>query len=428
MKRTALLLSVFLVAPLANAGATPSAAETPARTGDSTGVQAALDIDTLTSMVLTANADLRAAAVALDAARAAVVTATAKLNPRLEWQAGPSRGLGGAGSGTAASVTIAQPLENPRLRQARIAAADAGLEQTRQQRRALRNDLAAQVRVLALEMRLRHEEAQAHADALQLLMQVRERTLRRVEIGEAPRYDLIKADAEIISARQRLEQSRLMAERVRLSLNRLAGGALPPAWTLAGLVSRDRTEPLAADVAESRILNNPELHVLQQALRRSTETLQQARASLVPSVDVLLSRGQDPDMRQTTLGLSVTMPLLDRRTGPIAEAQAEQVRVTTLLDGRRSELAQEWRMALKSLEMSQARVRALDQGALREAEAAVRVAEAAWRLGERGILDVLDAQRVLRSLRADLILARFEAQAALIEIERLEGRYADLLP
>ena len=83
-------------------------------------------------------------------------------------------------------------------------------------------------------------------------------------------------------------------------------------------------------------------------------------------------------------------------------------------------------MALKSLEMAQARVRSLDQGALRVAEAAVRVAEAAWRFGERGILDVLDAQRVLRALRADLIQARFEAQAALIEIERLEGRHADL--
>ncbi|NBW48459.1 MAG: TolC family protein, partial [Betaproteobacteria bacterium] len=53
---------------------------------------------------------------------------------------------------------------------------------------------------------------------------------------------------------------------------------------------------------------------------------------------------------------------------------------------------------------------------------------AAWRFGERGILDVLDAQRVLRSLRADLIQARYEAQAALIELERLEGRHASSQP
>ncbi len=81
-------------------------------------------------------------------------------------------------------------------------------------------------------------------------------------------------------------------------------------------------------------------------------------------------------------------------------------------------------MARTGHEMAQARVRALSQGALAEAEAAVRVAEAAWRFGERGILDVLDAQRILRTLRADLIQARLEAQVALIEIERLQGRYA----
>jgi cobalt-zinc-cadmium efflux system outer membrane protein len=82
-------------------------------------------------------------------------------------------------------------------------------------------------------------------------------------------------------------------------------------------------------------------------------------------------------------------------------------------------------MARKTLEMALSRVRGLSQGALREAESAARVAEAAWQFGERGILDVLDAQRVLRGLRADLIQAQFESHAALIEIERLEGRYAD---
>ncbi|NBS45774.1 MAG: TolC family protein [Betaproteobacteria bacterium] len=393
---------------------------------DAASAQPAFDIDTLTARVLAANADLKAAAAALDAARAGITSASAMPNPRLEWHLGPSRGVGGARSGAAASVTVAQPVENPRLREARIAAAEAGLEQTRAQRRALRNDLAAQVRALALEMRLREEEARAHADALQLLMQVRERTLRRVEIGEAPRYDLIKADAEIISARQRLEQSRLMTDRVRLAINRLAGGTLPSSWTLAGLPGREMSVPPHTDGAEGRIESSPELQVLQHTVRRSAEKLQQMRASVVPSVDVLLGHGRDPDMRQTTVGMSVTLPLRDRRAGPIAEAQADLIRAQTVLDGRRSELAQEWRMALKSLEMAQARVRSLDQGALREAEAAVRVAEAAWRFGERGILDVLDAQRVLRALRADLIQARFEAQAALIEIERLEGRYADL--
>ncbi len=74
--------------------------------------------------------------------------------------------------------------------------------------------------------------------------------------------------------------------------------------------------------------------------------------------------------------------------------------------------------------MARLRVEALSQGVLRAAEEAARVAEAAYRFGERGILDVLDAQRVLRTVRADLLQARYQQQAARISLEQLSGRYA----
>jgi cobalt-zinc-cadmium efflux system outer membrane protein len=65
---------------------------------------------------------------------------------------------------------------------------------------------------------------------------------------------------------------------------------------------------------------------------------------------------------------------------------------------------------------------------MREAEAALRVAQAAYRYGERGILDVLDAQRVLRSVRADLIDARFQLQIGRIALEQLMGQHTEQTP
>jgi cobalt-zinc-cadmium efflux system outer membrane protein len=64
---------------------------------------------------------------------------------------------------------------------------------------------------------------------------------------------------------------------------------------------------------------------------------------------------------------------------------------------------------------------AFDSGILREARDSLRVAEAAYRFGERGILDYLDAQRTLRSIRNELNATRFELQAARIELERLRA-------
>ena len=51
----------------------------------------------------------------------------------------------------------------------------------------------------------------------------------------------------------------------------------------------------------------------------------------------------------------------------------------------------------------------------------MKAAEAAYRFGERGILDVLDAQRVLRTVRTDYLNAQYDLQAALIEIEQLRA-------
>ena len=64
---------------------------------------------------------------------------------------------------------------------------------------------------------------------------------------------------------------------------------------------------------------------------------------------------------------------------------------------------------------------ALESGIVRQAESALRVAEAAYRFGERGFLEVLDAQRVFRAARSELIAARYELATAWVEIERLRA-------
>lgn len=413
-------LTVFAAVLAALSATSPSRAST----GPLSPSGPVLAVDSLVERVLAAQSDLKLAALAVDAASAGVVTARAMPNPRIDWQSGRWKPVPSGAAGDTVAITVAQPLENPWLRQARKAAAEAGVDVARQQRSLLRNEVEARVRVLAVELGLRQAEVETAAESVFLLEQVRDRVRRRVEIGEAARYDLIKSDAELTVARQRVEQARLQVDQVRLALNRLAGGTLPAGWLLSSGVVMEASEVLAAVPGQRGLVANPELSLLQQVGRQAGALLSQTRASVLPSVDVVLNRGREPDVRQSGLGLSLSVPVFDRRQGPIAQARIELARANAAFDGRRAELEQELQMARKSLEMAQSRVRALSQGALTEAEAAVRVAEAAWRFGERGILDVLDAQRVLRSLRTDLIQARLEAQAALIEIERLEGRYA----
>ncbi len=384
-----------------------------------------LSLADLVALVQRYNPGLRAALQSRDAATAAVTTASALPNPEIETGTGQGRArLPSAQGGSLSSWTISQRLENPNLRSARIEGARFGLEGSRQQVAVTANELVAQVRLKAYELLLRREEAEAAGDALQLLEQIRERVRARVQTGEAPRLESIKADAEVVNARQRFEAARLQADQAALALTRLAAGQLPPGWRLAASLSDTPLLPTGEQLQNEAQSRNPELAQLRAEVARREALLREARASRFPGVDVRLGEMRERELRQGMVSVGVRLPLLDQGRGRIDEAAAELSRTQTLLEGRGKELTIQIESARKALEVARLRVDALSRGALPDAEAALRVAQAAYRFGERGILEVLDAQRLLRSVRADLIDARFRLQAAAVELEFLAGRYS----
>lgn len=399
-------------------------APTAPRTAPATTTDALLTVDDLVATALLHNPQLIAAQRSRDAMTGVASAARALPNPRLDYSSGSNRArLPGGLGGTVETWGVSQMLENPALRGARIAGADAARLGSEQQIAVTASELEAQVRIRAFEVMLRREEADAAAEALALLEQIRERVRVRVASGEAARYEIIKADAEVINARQKLDSALLQVEQAALAINRLAAGALPARWRLAGGLG-DPFEPMFLETLRQQALErNPALRTLQTEVARREAALAQARAGRWPGVELRVGQSRDPEVRQSMLTASVQIPLLDRRTGVIAEADAELARAQGLLEGRRAELTQQIMSAWKALELARVRVTALGSGALPEAEAALRVAQAAYRFGERGILDVLDAQRHLRGVRADLIDARFQLQSAAVELEFLAGRY-----
>lgn len=381
-----------------------------------------LSLAQLVQTVLDHNSELRAVRQSSVTARAAVVSAGALPNPKLEWnQAHNSARLASATPGTVQSVGIAMPVEMPGVRGARIDAARAGERASGQQVEVSRNALVAQVQLKAYEVVLRRAQAEAARDAVRLLEQAHERVRVRVQSGEAARYEIIKADAELINARQQEQSAQLLAEQSLLALNRLAAGHLPARFDL----ELSLEDPVSAQALQAPDLrDHPELQQLRSEIDRAGAQLKGARASRWPGVDLRLAHTREPDIRQNSIGVSLQIPLFDQRRGVIDEATSELEKARLRLEGREVELRQQIQLAWKSLEMARARTKALSQGAVRDAEAALRVAEAAYRFGERGILDVLDAQRVLRGVRADLLEARYQLQSARIELEFLAGRFA----
>ena len=384
-----------------------------------------LSVEDLVTFALKHNASLQTGLRSIDIARAAVTTSSALPNPRVEFDSGRNSAAQSASqAGTVTAVGISQFIENPALRSARVDSALYAEHTSVELLGQIRNELVAQVKLRAYEYLLRREEAIAASDALELLEQIRERVRLRVETGEAGRYELIKSDAEIVNARQKQQTAQLQIAQAAISLNRLAGGQLPARWELDAQLADAHELPQLVQLKETALRENPELRVLASELDRNKARINEANASRWPGVDIKLAQLNQPDVRQNVVGLSVQIPLLDQKRGPRAEAIAERERTITRLEGRRAELVQQLELSWKSIEIAQIRIKALSEGAMRDAEAALRVAQAAYRFGERGILEVLDAERVLRAVRQDLLLARYQLQASLIDLDSLAGRHA----
>ncbi|MBS1143918.1 MAG: TolC family protein [Proteobacteria bacterium] len=384
--------------------------------------QPEFDLPKLEELALSSSRSVMAAREQITAARYAVDSAGAFPNPELEYLGGTSRSRGvGGNTGDARSVTLTQPLDMPWRRAARIGAAEAGLESTTAAVRAFEADTLARLRLRYFEVLRRDVELSNTREDLAAMESVRSRIALRVETGEAPRFELIKADAELLNVQKIAQAAGFRGEQARSHLRQSVGGALPADFTLRGRL-RDVPELPPLDGLRKQLAEtSPDLARARSEMVRAQHLLDLERRQRWPNVALKAGVDEDPDMRANKFGVVVSIPLWDRRSGPVGEASAQLARARHELAAQEFSLAQQLEIAVQQYEIAQAQVGALESGILKQAEAAVKVAEAAYRFGERGFLDVLDARRVFRAARAELIAARYELASAWVEIERLRA-------
>ncbi len=376
----------------------------------------------LERLALDSSRSMMAAREQVAAARYAVRSAGAFPNPEIEYLAGTARSrAAGGNSGDARSATLTQPIDLPWVRGSRIGAAEAGVQASEAGLRAFEADMLAGVRLRYYEVLRRHAELRNAREDLALMEGVRSRIALRVETGEAPRFELIKADAEMLNAQKSVQAAGFRAEQARSYLRQSVGAGLSAEYSLRGTLREVPDLPPIDAVRQTLPEGSPMLARAKAEVTRAEHQLELERRQRWPSLAVKGGYDDDPDMRTSRLGVVVTVPLWDRRSGPVGEASAQLARSRHELAAQEFSLEQHLAVAYQQYEIARAQVNALESGIVRQAESALKIAEAAYRFGERGFLEVLDAQRVFRAARAELITARFELAAAWVEIERLRA-------
>ena len=376
----------------------------------------ALRLSTLHSPALVAaTAQNRGAQAALD-------TAQAYHNPELEIASGMTRPrLPGAENGRVEFLGLSQQLELPSLRGARRKGAEAGVVSAAAALAEARLYQYASVKQAFYGVLRRQEEAGLAAENSALLQQIRNRVKVKVQVGESPRYELVKSEAESLAAESAARSAEHRVTQARDRLRALIGAPLAEGFVAVAEVNQAVELPALHVLREEMQLKQPLLQVAEAEQQRAQARVNLERALRLPQPTLKLSSERDQDMTQWRIGVVLPLPLWSRRAGPIGEALASMERTQAESIQLRLELMAQLEHAYSRYQIARHQVMTFESGLLKEAESAMKVAEAAYRFGERGILDYLDAQRVLRTTRFDFLNARYELQSALIAIERLRA-------
>ncbi len=366
---------------------------------------------------------LRAAASEVEAARSAVDTARAFPNPQIESLKGNRTSRTGLVSPDrqVKSISLTQDLDMPWHRFPRVDAAQAGFSAAEANQRAFVNDMRAKLRVRYFDLLRRQAESRAGREDSALMEGIRSRIALMVETGEAPRFELVKADAEMLNAQKLAQSAELRVQQSRVALRAMVGPDLPETYEVVDLERSLPTPPPLKQVQSEILATNPEIARTRAERLQLEKKLSEEKALRLPKLALRAESDQDPEYTSKRVGLALEVPLWNWRGGPVGEAAARLTQTSEQLAYQEFSLLQELDAAYQQFGIAQAQMVALESGIVRQTANALRIAEVAYKAGEKGFLEVLDAQRAFRAARNELINARFELSSAWTEIERIRA-------
>lgn len=381
------------------------------------------DLDRIIDLALERNPMIAGAQSVIQQNEGSQIQAGAYPNPTIVAQTGNAeiRDPSNGDRITERGVMVNQTVEWPGMRAARQHAADAGLAGATVGLEEAKLNLIAEVKQAFYELLLAERTVDLLQQNLEIVQEVARIVRARVRSGEGPQFEAVKADVEVLKAKQEMTKAK-NAVRVKLvGLDTLTAGALGPRYKVQGDFRslRDRLDPeqmAARDLSQHPILKRQGKLVEQAEL-----TVTKERQGRVPNVTLFGGYAREIGREAVMAGVSLPTPLWYRQQGHIATALGTQRKEEAELIRAKNDLARAINQHAREAETAQEQILVYEEGLLKEAQEALRIAQLSFRQGASSLLDVLDAQRVQRQIAVDYNQARFELSLALTRFERAVG-------
>lgn len=373
---------------------------------------------------LARNPELAAVAEGVKASEGRSRQAAAWPNPELELLAAE---FGGSGARTGydsaeSSVAISQTVELGGKRGLRRAVAQSEARLAGWDLESKRLEIATRTKQAYIDAQV----AQGRVALADSLRGVAEGVLRaageRVKSGKVPVLEEVKAGVEVATARIGYDRARREFEMARIRLATLMGESAAWFTNVAGSLdcSTNALQQWKATIVPGEL---PEVATRREAVLCAKESLSLAQATRIPdlSVNVGASRFEEDASYAASVGLSIPLPVLDLNEGAILEARANAARAEWELRASELRATVELTEGLSRVEMAMSEAMAMQKELLPAVQQAFDAAQAGYREGKLGHLDVLDSQRTLTEARMRHLEVLGEYHKAAADVERLSG-------
>ncbi|MBX9917422.1 MAG: TolC family protein [Nitrosomonas sp.] len=318
------------------------------------------------------------------------------------------------------TIRIGQLIELGGKRAARVGAARLNEELAARDYESRRVEIIARVANVFTEVLAGQERLKLAEETRQLAQNVVDTVVLRVQAGKVPPIEETRAKVGLSTARIEFEQAQrdLISARKRLAL--LWDSAVPQFAKALGTLETSIAPP-DFQTLQDRVLENPMALRAMKNIEHRKALVEVEQTRRIPNLTLNAGAVHHAQLGGTTAvaGVMIPLPLFDRNQGNLKEAYQrvdkavdEQVATDIRL---RTELAQSY----ETMSAVWNEINILRDEILPGARSAFNVMRRGYELGKFGLLELLDAQRVLFQNQLLYVRALANYQRLINDIERL---------
>ena len=381
---------------------------------------AAMTLEQALARVFERNPEMTVSELEIKAASARVLQAGRRPNPEFLAETENLSTFGGAGLLQYAESTlqVSQRMELGGKRALRVSAAEREVAVAAGQLAVTKVELLAAASQAFVHVLTEQERAANQKELSRLARETHAIVVERVAAGKAAPIEQTRAGVALTTALLEEQKRRQLLVAAKDRLATLWGGSHQDIDAVQAVFA---IPPVSLEPAASCLVNHPALKLAAAAVDSQNAVLALELAARKP--DLTFSAGfrrlSTEQKNVLVAGISILLPVFDKRAGAIAEARIRLDQANSQQQAIELRLHAALAQARHEYEVAVLESKTLAEEALPAAREAAAAVDEGYRLGKFDFLNVIDAQRTLAELGTKAIDAVAAGLKAAIEIQRL---------